>query len=239
MASSICQYTPVFSPGEPPDREAWQATVYRFTKSWTRPKRPCLPRRKIFFFACGISAPVSIEHDGVAAAWLVGIRAAQHVQGHGLPPLQEWWPAIRRPPWPVFLHSPTRQALRGLPSLGPFFVVWHIRHIEGGPLAGVPFCRSARQSLKGAPWVGSCSLGHCTRSLMGQTLLFSCQCWCVGREGMVMPPPASRDSTVLSCFPDCPAFLHRHSHHSLLPHILSIHLSKVSSSPHSGIAPQP
>ena len=33
-----------------PDREAWQATVYRVTKSWTRLKRPCAHRCKIFFF---------------------------------------------------------------------------------------------------------------------------------------------------------------------------------------------
>ena len=38
MATSIGQYTPVFLPGEPPDREAWQATVYRVAKSWTGPK---------------------------------------------------------------------------------------------------------------------------------------------------------------------------------------------------------
>ena len=33
----------------PPDREAWQATVYRVAKSWTQPKRPCAHRRKTFF----------------------------------------------------------------------------------------------------------------------------------------------------------------------------------------------
>ena len=31
-----------------PDREAWQATVYRVTKSQTLPKRPCMHRHKIF-----------------------------------------------------------------------------------------------------------------------------------------------------------------------------------------------
>ena len=29
MATSVGQHAPVFLPGEPPDREAWQATVYR------------------------------------------------------------------------------------------------------------------------------------------------------------------------------------------------------------------
>ena len=33
---------------------------------------------------------------------------------------------------------------------------------------------------------------------------------CGEREGMVMAPPALHDSTVLPCFHDCPAFLHRH-----------------------------
>ena len=34
------------------------------------------------------------------------------------------------------------QALRGLPCLGPFSVVHHVRHIEGPPLAGVLLCSS-------------------------------------------------------------------------------------------------
>ena len=32
MTTSIGQYAPVFLSGEPPDREAWQATVYRVAK---------------------------------------------------------------------------------------------------------------------------------------------------------------------------------------------------------------
>ena len=50
------------------------------------------------------------------------------------------------------------QALRGLPCLGSFSVVHHVRHIEGLPLAGVLLCSSGHQSLKGAPWVRSCSV---------------------------------------------------------------------------------
>ena len=75
----------------PPDREAWQATVYRVTKSLTRPKQPCMHRRNIFF-ACGSSAPVRVEHEVGTAAWLVGTLAMPSVQGHGLPPPQELWP---------------------------------------------------------------------------------------------------------------------------------------------------
>ena len=38
--------------------------------------------------ACGGSAPVRVEHEGGAAAWLAGTL----VQGHRLPPLQELGP---------------------------------------------------------------------------------------------------------------------------------------------------
>ena len=44
------------------------------------------------FFAYGSSASVRAEHDGGAAAWLVGTLVVQSVQGHGLPPPQELWP---------------------------------------------------------------------------------------------------------------------------------------------------
>ena len=130
-----------------PDREAWQATVYSVTKSWTWLKQPCVYRCKTFFLACGSSAPVRVECEGGAAAWLAGTLVAPSGQGHGLPPLQEFWTyqslfssllslAIRRPLWSVFLHSSTVQALRGLPCLGSFSVVWQIRHIEGPPWLG-------------------------------------------------------------------------------------------------------
>ena len=45
------------------------------------------------FFACGSSAPVRVEHEGSAAAWLAGTLAALNVLGHGLPPPQELWPS--------------------------------------------------------------------------------------------------------------------------------------------------
>ena len=67
------------------DREAWQATVYRVAKSWTRLKRPCVHRHKTFL-ACGSSAPVRVEREGGTAAWLAGTLAVPSVQGHGLLP---------------------------------------------------------------------------------------------------------------------------------------------------------
>ena len=93
MATSIGQYAPVFLSGEPPlpDREAWQATVYRVAKSRTLPKRPCMQRWETFF-ASGSSAPVRVEHEGDTAAWLAGTLVAPSVQGHGLALPQESWP---------------------------------------------------------------------------------------------------------------------------------------------------
>ena len=45
------------------------------------------------FSACGSSAPVRVEREGGAAIWLVGTLAAQSVQAHEMPPLQELWPS--------------------------------------------------------------------------------------------------------------------------------------------------
>ena len=59
-----------------PDREARQSTAYRVVKSYTRLKRPCVHRHKAFF-ACGSSAPVRVECEGGAAAWLVGTLRCQ------------------------------------------------------------------------------------------------------------------------------------------------------------------
>ena len=76
----------------PLGRKAWQATVHRVTKSWTRPKQPRMHRHKTFFFACGSSAPVTVEHEGKAAAWFVGTLVVPSVQGHRLPQSLELWP---------------------------------------------------------------------------------------------------------------------------------------------------
>ena len=98
------------------DREAWQATV-SVQFSWTPPKRSCMHRCKTFF-DCGSSAPVRVEHEGGATAWLAGTLVVPNVQEHRQPPPQELWPyqslfkplllAIRRPLWPDFLHSSAR-----------------------------------------------------------------------------------------------------------------------------------
>ena len=93
MATSIGQYAPIFLPVEPPlpNGEAWQATDYRVTKSQTLLKW-CFEHRYKTFFACGSSAPLRVEHEGNAVAWLEGTLAVPSVQGHGLPLQQELWP---------------------------------------------------------------------------------------------------------------------------------------------------
>ena len=61
---------------------------------------------------------------------------------------------------------------------------------------------------------------------------------CGERQAMVMAPPPTHDSAVL--FASMAAWLSSTgiSHHSLLPHIPSICLSTVNSSPHRGVVPQ-
>ena len=118
------------------------------------------------------------------------------------------------------LCSPTCTSLRGLPCLGSFSAVQHIRHI-GTPHPRVLLYSSGRQAFDGPA-----------------SLLFSCQCRHVGTEAMVMAPPPTCDSAVSPCFHGCLAFSTGISHHSLLPDIPSICLSLVNSSPHPRIAPQ-
>ena len=95
-----------------------------------------------------------VEREGGAAAWLVGTLAAPSVQGHGLPTPQKLWPyqsllflflflflsllwSSEGPFGLSFSIALPIQALRGLPCLGSFSVVQHVRHIEEGPVAGV------------------------------------------------------------------------------------------------------
>ena len=74
---------------KPPDGKAWQATVHKVGHDQSDPI--CIDAR-LFFLACGSSAPVRVECEGGSAAWLVRILAMPTVQAHGLPPLQELCP---------------------------------------------------------------------------------------------------------------------------------------------------
>ena len=109
-----------------------------------------------------------VAREGGTAAWLVGTLAAPSVQGHGLPTPQKLWPyqsllflflflflsllwSSEGPFGLSFSIALPIQALRGLPCLGSFSVVWCIRHIEVAPQAGFLLYRLAHQALKGAP----------------------------------------------------------------------------------------
>ena len=75
MATNICQYAPVFLPGEHPSlTEAWQATVYRVKKSWTLPRR-------LKTFCLWQLCPVRVEHEDGTAALLVGTLAVPVCRG--------------------------------------------------------------------------------------------------------------------------------------------------------------
>ena len=77
-------------------------------------------------------------------------------------------------------------------------------------MPGVLLCCLAHQALKGVPWMGSsCSSGH--QAFDGPAFVFfSCRCWHVGRQAMVVAPPGTQDSAVSPCFSGCLAFLHQH-----------------------------
>ena len=87
--------------------------------------------------------------------------------------------------------------------------------------------------------MGSYSVVQCVRRLMGQPLYCSAAMLaCGARQAVVMAPSPTCDSAV--CRASMAAWLSSTgiSHHNLLPHIPSIHLSAVNSSPLTGIAPQ-
>ena len=156
------------------DGGAWWAAVCGVSQSHTWLK---------WLSSSSSSAPVRVECDDAAPAWLVKTLAAPNVKGHGLPPLQELWPMRIFFPascnwWSEGLFGQSfstvlsLQALRGLPCFRSFSVVQYIRHIEGPPWLG-SYSRSACQSLKGTPWVGYCSVVQFIRHLMGQPVYFS------------------------------------------------------------------
>ena len=119
--------------------------------------------------------------------------------------------AIRRPLWPALWNiAPSVQALRGLPWLGSFSVVWYIRHIAEPPWLGsysVDWCRH----LKGLPGWGLTLSFSAVRCLMGKPLYCSAidaGVW--GEKGYGDGSTPMHDSAVLPCFHGCLAFLHQH-----------------------------
>ena len=176
-----------------PEREAWQATVYRVAKSQTLLSDPAHIDTRLFF-ACGSTALVRVERESGTAAWLEGTLPAPSVQGQRLPLPQELWSyqslflnllqlVIRRPFWPVFLHSSTHSGTQRAPLPGILFCCSAQRAHRGPSLAGVLLCRSECQSLKRTPWVGSCSVVQCVRHLTGQTLYSTVDAVVWGQRG--------------------------------------------------------
>ena len=83
-----------------------------------------------------------VEREGGAVAWLAGTLAEPSVQGQSLPPRQELRPcqSFLKPLvaseglfGQSFSAVQPGQAPRGIPCLGSFSVVLHVRHIEGPP----------------------------------------------------------------------------------------------------------
>ena len=153
----------------------------------------CIDAR-YFFLACGSSAPVSVDCEGGVAARLAGTLMVPSVQARWLPLLQELWPyqsffeplvpsdqkasltslsLYLRPfrhlevslAWGPSLLFGTSGTWRGPPSLRSYSLDLHFRHIKG-PLGGVLLCSSVQSQVFDGP----------------ASLLFSCQCWSVGRE---------------------------------------------------------
>ena len=163
MGTSIGQYAPVFLPGEPPS----------LTEKPGRPQSTGLQRVRHYrcdpaltdtrLFACDSSAPVRVEREGGAAAWLAGTLALPSVQGtdclhpRRYGPIRVFFPTSCS--WrseglsgQSFSVALPVQALRGLPYLASLSVVPQVRYIEG------------------SPWVGSYSVVQCIRHLMGLSL---------------------------------------------------------------------
>ena len=92
MATSIGQYAPVFLPGEPPSLTEKPGKPQSTGLQRVRHYRcdPALTDTRLF--ACDSSAPVRVEREGGAAAWLAGTLVVPILQGPGLPLPQELWP---------------------------------------------------------------------------------------------------------------------------------------------------
>jgi len=122
---------------------------------------------------------------------------------------------IRRPLWPVFLHSSVEAPFRHLEgslAWGPALLFGASDTQRGPPWLGVLLCRLAHQSLKEAPWVGSSSIVQCLRHLRGQPHYCSAASagvWGDRGYGDGSPPP-THDSAVSPCFHGCLAFPPEH-----------------------------
>ena len=161
MLADMLQYSCLETPL--PDREAWQAAVYRGTKSRTEPKRPCAHKHKTFFFlARGSSAPVRVEREGGAAVRLAGTLAAPNTDcphHRSYDPIRAFFKPLVAGDQKVSLASLSSQLRQ-------------FRHLEGS-LAWGPSLSFGHQAHRGAPWLGSYSADLRVRHLVGQPLYCS------------------------------------------------------------------
>ena len=134
-----------------------------------------------------------VEHEGGAAAWVIGTVAAP--SGQGLPQPQElqpyqshfsspWQLAMRRPLWLVFLHS-SAHSDTWLPCLGSVSVVQHIRHKQG------------------PPWLRPCAVDPCAGHLKVQDyLLGSSTCQALDGPAFLYCSAADGGMWEESCYGD-------------------------------------
>ena len=174
-------------------------------------------------------APVRVNSEGDAAAWLAGMLLAPSVslyhRSYGPMRVFSWafcsWGSEGLFGLSFSIALPV-QALKGLPCLEPFSVVRCIRHIEG------------------PPWPGSYSVVQCFRCL-GPLSSLLLRGWCrhVGKERLwwwLHPLGVTQQYHLASMA----AWLLSTGiyHHKLLLNIPSTHLSAVNNSHCPGIAPQ-
>ena len=149
-----------------PDRETWQATVYRVAKSWTRLKWPCIHRHKTFFFLPVAALPQ--WELNMKVAQLLGLQGPWQCQVY-----RDTDPLCCRSYGPIrvffqasfswwsegffdqsFSVTPPVEALRVFPCLESFSVVQRVRHIEGSPWPESYSVSWHARHLKGHPgWV--------------------------------------------------------------------------------------
>ena len=148
-----------------------------------------------------------VEHEGGTAAWLVGTlvgakcAGTQTASAAGVmalsksffKPLNSWQSeGLFGQSFSIALPI---QALRRLPCLGSFSVVWCVRHIEGPPWPGSYSVDGRISHLKEHPGWGPAGVSWASLSIV-QLLMLTCG----EREAMVMAPPPTRYSSVSPCF---------------------------------------
>jgi len=228
--------------------EAWQATVHRMTNSWTLPKRPFAHRCKTFFFFFCLwelcpseswawrwcSCLACRDPGGTKCA---GTRTAS---ASGVMALSEsffwascsWWSeglfgqsfSVVQPaqtPLPrVLLYCSVHQASEGPPWLGSYSVDQQVKLLNRNPgWALTLYCNAS------GVWWACLSFSCCWWPVERERLWWWLHPLCVTQRYRLASMAAQLSSTGIS-------------HNSLLPHIPSILLSTVNSSPRSGISPQ-